>query len=162
MALLPLRRAALVAAVVTAVTTGALSAPTSSAAAPDRAPRQERAAGCHAPRCFGAISFNKRTGVAGLSNDRDGRRKAIRLAQRNCRVKSERHFGSPGQCTAAGSVQDGCMAVAFRVEDDVITAWITRFGYTRHEATSAARAAVAGPGDRYIAAWLCTTRDYLT
>ena len=157
--LLPLR-AALVAAVVTAVTTGVLAAPSSSAAAPERAPRQERAAGCHAPRCFGAISFNKRTGVAGISNDRDGRRKSIRLAQRNCRVKSERSFGSPGQCTAAGSVQDGCMAVAFRVEDEVITAWTTRFGHTRREAKRAARAAVAGPGDRYVAGWLCTTRDY--
>jgi hypothetical protein len=118
------------------------------------------ARGCHTPRCFGAISFNKRTGIAGLSNDRDGRHKAIRLAQRNCRAKSERQFGSPGQCTAAGSVQNGCMAVAFRVQDDVIVEWTTKFGHTRREAKSAAHAAVAGPGDRYFAAWLCTTRSY--
>lgn len=153
-------RSALTAAVVAALTSVLVAAPTSPAGAVDRAPHPERAASCHAPRCFGAISFNTRTGVAGLSNERDGRRKAIRLAQRNCRAKSERTFGSPGQCTAAGSVQDGCMAVAFRVEDEVITAWTTRFGHTRHQAKAAARAAVAGPGDRYVPAWLCTTRDY--
>lgn len=118
------------------------------------------ARGCHAPRCFGAISFNKRTGVAGLADDRDGRHKAIRLAQRSCRAKSERQFGSPAQCTAAGSVQNGCMAVAFRVQDDVIVEWTTKFGHTKREAKSAAHDAVAGPGDRYFAAWLCTTRSY--
>ncbi|WP_188113243.1 DUF4189 domain-containing protein [Nocardioides humilatus] len=152
-----LRAALTSAAVLLAAATALVAAPPASASAPSD---QQRVIGCEAPRCFGAISFNKRTGVAGIANDKDGRPKSIRLAQRACRAKSERTYGSPGQCTEAGSVQNGCMAVAFRVLGDEIVQWQTEFGHTKREAKSAAHAAVAGEGSRYFAAWLCTTRNY--
>lgn len=149
-------------AVAASVVTGAvlLVAPVAPGSATPTARDDDGRTGCVAPRCFGAISFNTRTGVAGVTNEKDGRPKAIRLAQRSCRHKSELGYGYPGQCTPAGSVQNGCMAVAFRVLDDAIVEWQPAFGHTKREAKSAARRSVAGEGDRYVAGWLCTTRHY--
>lgn len=151
--------AAVASGLVGATSAPAISAPAISAPAGASPGQHDRVGSCTTPRCFGAISFNKRTGVAGLANDKDGRPKSIRLAQRSCRAHSADQSGFPGQCVPAGSVQNGCMAVAFRVVDNAIVEWTTEFGHTKHEAVTAARASVAGPGDRY-AVWLCTTRHY--
>lgn len=118
------------------------------------------ARGCAVPNCHGAISFNTRTGEAGIALDQAGQRKAVRLAHHKCRVRSERGHGYPGRCERAGTTTNGCMAVAFRVDpdSDEIVEWNTRYGDAPATTRRKARQSVAGPGRVYVGAWLCTSR----
>ncbi len=141
------------------------AAPTASAttseAGFERADETQRLASCNWRRgkCFGAISLNTRTGVVGFSNDKRSKSSAIRIGQSRCRTRSVAQGGYPGQCTKAGWVRNGCLAVAIRVRNGAIVEWGSGYAYNDGPAKQKAKQKVRGPGRVRIQFWLCTTRD---
>jgi hypothetical protein len=109
-------------------------------------------------QCFGAISLNTRTGVVGYANDKRGKATAIRIAHNSCHTRSTAQGGSPGQCTKAGWVRNGCLAVAVRINNGAIVRWGSGYAYNRAPAQRKAKNKVRGPGRIKIQFWLCTTR----
>jgi hypothetical protein len=145
----------------TAPTASAKAEPaTTSKAAAERATNTERLVTCNwrQRRCFGAISFNTRTGEVGFANDKRTRTKAISVAQRSCKNRSEAGDGFPGQCQKAGWVRNGCLALAIRINGGELVEWRSAYAYSEAGAKRKARERVAGPGEVSIHYWLCTTR----
>lgn len=141
------------------------AAPTASARATSSAERgtdTARLASCNwrAHQCFGAISLNTRTGVVGFANDRRSRSKATSVAQRMCKARSVRHGGSPGQCTRAGWVRNGCLAVAIRIRHGSLVEWGSGFDYDPDQAQAKAKRKVRGLGRERVQYWICTTRSH--
>lgn len=147
--------------IVTAPTASAKAAPsTASTPAAERATDAERLATCawRQRRCFGAISFNTRTGEVGFANDKRTKAKAISVAQRSCKARSEAGDGFPGQCVKAGWVRNGCLYLAIRINNGQLAEWGSAYSYGKAAAREKALDKVRGPGDERIHYWLCTTR----
>lgn len=136
--------------------------PASVAAAPavERTTGSEGDVGCNwrRKRCYGAISLNTRTGQTGFANDKRTAARAQRIALRKCRRRSEATTGFPGQCKPAYVVRNKCLAVAIRVNDDVIVEWAPGRHYDQATAITNALAKVRGRGDEYVQRVVCTTR----
>lgn len=136
--------------------------PASVAAVPavDRTTGSEGDVGCNwrRKRCYGAISLNTRTGQTGFANDKRTAAWAQRIALRKCRRRSEATTGFPGQCKPAYVVRNKCLAVAIRVNDDVIVEWAPGRHYDQATAITNALAKVRGRGDEYVQRVVCTTR----
>ncbi len=141
-----------------------LSAPISSSASPTPSDREvrtapvdklerSRAGRCRPPYCFGAISMSPDQAY-GLANERSSRSRAVRAAHRRCKAQSN----YPGFCQKMGSIGNGCMAVAIRVNSNGwITHWKTGFGRTKY---AAKRQALRRNNGGRIRTWLCTSRRY--
>jgi len=133
---------------------------TASAPAAERATNTERLATCawRQRRCFGAISLNTQTLEFGFANDKRTKAKAIGVAQRSCKARSEAGDGFPGQCVKAGWVRNGCLYLAIRINNGQLAEWGSAYSYGKVAAREKALDKVRGPGDESIRFWLCTTR----
>jgi hypothetical protein len=133
---------------------------TASKPAAERTTHTPRLASCpwRQRQCFGAISLNTRTGIVGYANDKRGKATAIRIAHNSCHTRSTADGGSPGQCTKAGWVRNGCLAVAIRINNGTLVEWGSGYAYNRAPAQHKAKNKVRGPGRIKIQFWLCTTR----
>ena len=133
---------------------------TASGPAAERTTHSQRLVSCawRQRHCFGAISLNTRTGVVGYANDTRTKATAIRIAHNRCHTRSTADGGFPRQCTKAGWVRNGCLAVALRIRNGAIVEWGSGFAYNRAPAQQKAKNKVRGPGRIKIQFWLCTTR----
>lgn len=160
--LLTLGTAALLGGTLLAPASSASMQPASVAAAPavERTTGREGDVDCNwrRKRCYGAISLNTRTGQTGFVNDMRTAARAQRIALRQCRRRSEATTGFPGQCKPAYVVRNKCLAVAIRVDDDVIVEWAPGRHYDQATAVTNALAKVRGRGGEYVQRIVCTTR----
>lgn len=123
----------------------------------------ERAAACNwrARKCWGAISFNKATGRSGYATNRRSKDTAIKDAVRHCKNRPANE-GFKDQCIGVRAkntyVRNGCLAVAFRYLDGAIVEWKKGTAFNRQPAQNQALNALEGPGERYVSAYVCTTR----
>lgn len=161
-------RAALALIAAAALSLTLLTAPTLAApAAPaDRqvADRSLRVAACW-PGCWGAISFNTRTGVSGGKNDVGGKDAAIRKALTRCRSKPANQL-APAACVSPRRhdlyVKNACIEVWYRERNGRVVEWAKGRHFYQARARRVAKRQLDGPGEIKRSAWLCTTRraDY--
>jgi hypothetical protein len=151
-----------------AVAPSASAAPTAPAASSDdrtdRTDRTFRSAsetprnlrGCRVPNCYGSISINVRTGTANGTYNYGMRTRAVNTAYNKCRNRAANE-GRAKYCRKAGWVRNGCLAVAYRMNNGRLE-WGSAARYGKSAAIRAAKSKVRGPGQEKLWAWVCTTR----
>ncbi|WP_183094805.1 hypothetical protein [Nocardioides stalactiti] len=122
-----------------------------------------RAPGC-LPRCWGAISFNTQTLRGGWTQKGDWATKAgaMSSALSHCRNRPP-NAGHRTACQAPGQrevvVQNGCVAVAWRVRNERLVEWAKGKAYGPKGAQREARRIVDGRGT-ISSGYYCTPRRF--
>ena len=122
-----------------------------------------RAPGC-LPRCWVAISFNPVTRRSGWTQKSNWGTKAgaMSSALRHCRNRPvnagfARHCVPPSKRDTV--VQNGCVAVAWRVRSDRLVQWTVGRAYGPKKAQRLARRKLDGPGS-YHSGYACSPRRF--
>lgn len=126
-----------------------------------------RAAGCRAPNCWTAISFNTKTGYSGWTTPERGRSTkaaAMRAALTKCRnrpVNAQAKSSCLRPSVREVYRRNGCVAVFFRRRDGRIVEWARGKADTETPAKRQARRAVNdGPGEIVFSRLACGLRRF--
>lgn len=157
-------RAALAAAAAVLLSGTLLTAPATSITS-DRATTEvsARAPGC-LPRCWTAISFNPQTHRSGWTQKFNWGTKAgaMSSALRHCRQRPV-NAGHARACVPPGKrdsvVQNGCVAVAWRIRSDRVVQWTVGRAYGPKKAQRLARRKLDGRGT-YDSGYSCSPRRF--